>query len=73
MGEMTEKVCPNCGEKLPNDSSFCIKCGTKIEIEAPKIENKPNFVKQNKKKVTVGVIGIVSVLVILFAVKSAII
>ena len=69
MEELTEKICPNCGEKLPNDSAFCIKCGTKIEIETSKIEIKPNFFKQNKKKITVGVIGIVSVLVILFAVN----
>ena len=31
MENMMEKVCPNCGEKLPGDSSFCMKCGTKIE------------------------------------------
>ena len=33
------KICPNCGEVLPGDSLFCVKCGTKIEEnpQKPKI------------------------------------
>jgi uncharacterized membrane protein YvbJ len=26
-------VCPNCGEKNPNNSVFCYKCGKKIKAE----------------------------------------
>jgi predicted amidophosphoribosyltransferase len=26
-------VCPNCGEKNPNNSVFCYKCGRKIKPE----------------------------------------
>ena len=25
------KYCPNCGEKLEDDSVFCMECGTKID------------------------------------------
>ena len=28
--------CPNCGKQLPDDSTFCEHCGTKIEAEQPK-------------------------------------
>lgn len=70
MEELTEKACPNCGEKLPADSSFCVKCGTKIEDDTPKIEHKTNFFEKNKKKIIVSIIGVLSVLVILFIVNS---
>lgn len=26
-------ICPSCGEKLPDNSKFCFKCGSKINIE----------------------------------------
>lgn len=29
--EVTNILCPNCGEPLPEGGSFCIKCGTKYE------------------------------------------
>lgn len=70
MEELTEKICPNCGEKLPADSSFCVKCGTKIDNAIPQVEHKPNFFEKNKKKIIVGVIGIFSVLAILFIINS---
>lgn len=54
-----EKVCPNCGEKLPGDSSFCMKCGTKIEGDGPGIEQEqpvqaPGFWQKNKKKIIIA-------------------
>ena len=27
----TEKVCPSCGEKMPEDARFCMGCGAKME------------------------------------------
>ena len=38
------KICPNCGEVLPSDSLFCVKCETKIE------ENQQVKKKKPKKK-----------------------
>lgn len=38
------KICPNCGEVLPGDSLFCVKCGTKIE------ENQQVKTRNSKKK-----------------------
>lgn len=32
--------CSNCGNKLPKGAEFCTKCGTKIEAEGPKEEQK---------------------------------
>lgn len=69
MEELSGKVCPNCGEKLPNDSFFCTKCGTKID-DIPQVERKPNFFKKNKKKILFGVIGVISVLAIFVIVNS---
>ena len=34
MENITEIVCPNCGEKLPGDSVFCAKCGTRLNEDA---------------------------------------
>ena len=51
------KICPNCGEVLPGDSLFCVKCGTKIE------ENQQVKKKNPKKKIGI-VIGIVLLFVI---------
>ena len=31
MENTTERVCPACGEKLPDDSLFCAKCGTRVD------------------------------------------
>lgn len=70
MEELTKRVCPNCGERLPADSSFCIKCGTKIDGDTPKMEYKPSFLEMNKKKIIVSIIGVFSVLVILLIVNS---
>lgn len=69
MGELLEKFCPKCGEKLPNASSFCTKCGTKID-ELKKKEVKPNFLNKYKRKIVIGICGIVGIFVICFIVHS---
>ena len=64
-----EKICPNCGEKLPNDAVFCSKCGTKTDAEAENIETytaTPGFWERNKKKILTLVIAISAVLIIFF-------
>lgn len=68
----TEKRCPNCGEKLPSDSSFCVKCGTKIDGDIPSIEQTsktPSFFEKNKKKIIIGVVVVVAILVVLFIIN----
>lgn len=69
----TEKVCPNCGEKLPIDSSFCIKCGTKVEGEVQSVGHPtkaPSFLEKNKKKIGIGVVAVVAVALIFFIVNA---
>lgn len=69
----TEKICPNCGEKLPSDSSFCVKCGTKIDGEIQGVEQSskaPSFFEKNKKKIGLGVIAVVAVALIFFIVNA---
>lgn len=53
------KICPNCGEVLPSDSSFCVKCGMKIE------DNQQLKLKKENAKKKIGIIiGIVLLFVI---------
>ena len=73
MESTTEKICPNCGEKLPSDSSFCVKCGTKVEEEVQGFEQPtkaPSFLEKNKKKIGLGVVAIVAVALIFFIVNA---
>lgn len=70
MENMTEKVCPNCGEKLPGDSSFCMKCGTKIEEDGPGIEQEQpaqalGFWQKNKKKIIIAAAAVAAVVLVL--------
>ena len=70
MENMMEKVCPNCGEKLPGDSSFCMKCGTKIEGDGPGIEQEqpvqaPGFWQKNKKKIIIAAAAVAAVVLVL--------
>lgn len=69
MQETKEKVCPKCGQRLPCDSAFCAKCGTKIEIDIQsneEIVKAPSFFKNNKRKIGIGAIIIVGILLVLF-------
>lgn len=52
MENTTERVCPACGEKLPDDSLFCAKCGTRVDGEAQnagQITKPAHFFSKNKK------------------------
>ena len=69
MGELPEKFCSNCGEKLPNDSVFCTKCGTKID-EFEKEEVKVSFFNKYKQKIIIGIFGTVGIFLICFIVHS---
>lgn len=68
-----EKICPNCGEKLPGDALFCVKCGTKVDGEIQSVQQPtktPSFLAKNKKKIVIGVAAVVTVLLILFIVNA---
>ena len=76
MENMMETVCPNCGEKLPGDSSFCMKCGTKIEEDGPGTEQEqpaqaPGFWQKNKKKIIIAAAA-VAVVVLVFVIVNAV-
>ena len=67
MENTTEKVCPNCGEKLPGDSSFCMKCGTKIEEDGPGTEQPaqaPGFWQKNKMKIIIAAAAVAAAIII---------
>ncbi len=69
----TEKICLNCGERLPIDTSFCDKCGTRVEGEVQDTEQavkEPSFFEKNKKKIGVGIAAIVALALILFIVNA---
>lgn len=68
MEGLSGKICPHCGETLPVDSFFCTKCGAKIDY-VPQSENKPGLFKKNKR-IMFSLIGVFSVLIILFIVHS---
>lgn len=70
MEDTTGKVCPNCGERLPSDSTFCVKCGTRIDGAVEGAEQSAKTSKSFKKKIVFGVIGVVAVVLILFIVNA---
>lgn len=56
MENITEIVCPNCGEKLPGDSVFCAKCGTRLNEDGQQevqgveqLQNPPVFLPNIRK------------------------
>lgn len=72
MENTVEKVCPNCGERLPGDSFFCVKCGTKIGGEAENVEvTKPTgFFAKNKRNIGISVGVVIGILAIIFIINS---
>ncbi len=73
MENTTEKICPKCGEKLPSDSSFCVKCGTKIDEKEQSGEQSniaPSFLEKNKKKICLGLVAVVAVALVFFIVNA---
>ena len=77
MENITEIVCPNCGEKLPGDSVFCAKCGTRLnedgqqEVQGVEQAAKPTgFFAKYKKIIGIAAAAVIIVLIVLFAVNT---
>lgn len=43
------KVCPNCGEEVPEGSAFCANCGTKLEVASAKAAEPEEAVEPEKE------------------------
>lgn len=67
MEGMAEKVCPYCGEKLPDDSLFCVKCGKRI-VDDITFDTK-QITKSHNNLIKKIVISIVAVILIVFIVN----
>ena len=59
---MEEKFCSKCGARLDKDASFCSSCGNNMGFDSPKTQKLPNI---NRNFI---IIGILSILIILFVV-----
>ena len=74
MENITEIVCPNCGEKLRGDSVFCAKCGTRLnedaqqEVQGVEQAAKPTGFFAKYKKI-IG-IAAAAVIIVLFCLPS---
>lgn len=68
-----EKNCPQCGEKLPDDAYFCVKCGTRVDGEMKSVEKPvedPGSCKKKKKKIGKVVAVVIAVALVLFVVNA---
>lgn len=73
MENTTEKICPECGEKLPYDSVFCVKCGARIETDTVNdegLENTSGIVENHKKKAVIALAAVIGILALFFIVNS---
>ena len=41
VGEVGEKVCPNCRMPLPENARFCAECGSRIDITVTRPQEIP--------------------------------
>lgn len=74
MDTQREIVCPKCGEKLPKDSVFCVKCGAKIEEVQKDLttdSTKEGFVRKNRKSIIVC-IGVVLIIALIGFIINAV-
>lgn len=46
--------CPRCGAKVPDDSIFCLKCGTELERQPQVSQEQPPVSGQNEMKLKSG-------------------
>lgn len=56
--------CGKCGANVPDGYEFCMKCGTKIEINQLETNDENESSKRTNKKMLIPVIGIIVVLFI---------
>ncbi|MDE6252415.1 MAG: zinc ribbon domain-containing protein [Lachnospiraceae bacterium] len=73
MESTTEKICSNCGEKLSGDSSFCVRCGAKVEGEMGNAGQTVKDLKssgKNRRKISTGVVAVVVVALVWFGVNA---
>ena len=56
-----EKFCTNCGNKLDENSDFCVKCGKKVNETETEMEKDNNTNKKKKKMPTWAIVLIVIV------------
>lgn len=64
--------CPECGEGLSCDALFCVKCGTRIEVDScvnGKTEKSLGFFARNKKKIGIGIGAVLGILAVLFIIN----
>ncbi len=49
-------TCPQCGNRVTRGKNFCVKCGAKIEVSAPKEKERSKYrCSQCKKTVSAGI------------------
>lgn len=64
--------CQNCGEEIPEDSSYCPNCGSKVEIgsevKREKVSSRPEETKESSRSWPKIVGGVVVVIVAIFIV-----
>ena len=73
MQSTTNVICPKCGQVMPGNANFCVKCGAQMETVLWNNQEPPrpqSFMKRNGKKIGIGVAAIAAVLIILFAVNT---
>ncbi len=55
-------ICQNCGQKLDNNTSFCTRCGNKINFKNNETPNK----NETLLKVLIGVVTLFSICLVVF-------
>ena len=69
MEETTEKICPQCGQKTPGDSEFCVMCGTRVTMDV--FNNNVIAKPWKKKEIASLIVAVRGVLAIVFIVNFA--
>src|SRR5580693_307703 len=69
--------CPSCGTQVPDESSFCMKCGRSMlvppNVVAPKVENVPHSAiraARLSKPVVVSVWAVAAIVIVVFVLMA---